>query len=361
VSAAQWFEAATKYIDALRPVEGRLADDLGVVVRGTADDARWGFWGILALFVTMAAAAAALSIFVALSITRPVGQLVAAMGILAGGDTSIEVPGTDRGDEIGTMAKAVLVFRDAAIEKTRLEAETVERDRRAAAEEAERERRAAEEKAEADRRAAAEREAATAKVMNEFDAAVGGIVQAAMAGDFSQRVPLDGKEGVIRNLADALNTMCENVGKVFDDVVRMLGALAQGDLTSRITAQYQGAFAGIKDNANATAQRLSQTITEIKTAAREGCQRSRGDFDCDNRPVATDRGAGRQFGGDLGLDGGNLRSGEKERRERPASQQIGRRNPRCRKSWRRCRGSGGGSHGADRGIVPQDRRYHRRH
>jgi methyl-accepting chemotaxis protein len=269
VSAAQWFEAATKYIDALRPVEGRLADDLRVVVRGTADEARWGFWGILALFVTMAAAAAALSIFVALSITRPVGQLVAAMGILAGGDTSIEVPGTDRGDEIGTMAKAVLVFRDAAIEKTRLEAETVERDRRAAAEKAERERRAAEEKAEADRRAAAEREAATAKVMNEFDAAVGGIVQAAMAGDFSQRVPLDGKEGVIRNLADALNTMCENVGKVFDDVVRMLGALAQGDLTSRITAQYQGAFAGIKDNANATAQRLSQTITEIKTAARE--------------------------------------------------------------------------------------------
>ncbi len=269
VGASQWFDATTKYIDALRPVEARLSDDLVATVRGVAGEARWSFWGILALFAAMLAAAAGLSVFVALSIIRPVAQLVSAMGILAGGDTSIEVPGTDRGDEIGTMAKAVLVFRDAAIEKTRLETENVERERRTAAEKAERERRAVEEKAEADRRATAEREAATAKVMNEFDAAVGGVVKAAMAGDFSQRVPLDGKGGVIRNLAESMNTMCDNMGKVFEDVVRMLGALAQGDLTSRITAEYQGAFASLKDNANATAQRLLETIAEIKAVAEE--------------------------------------------------------------------------------------------
>jgi len=269
VTAAQWFDAATKYIDALRPIEARQAEDLDTIVGSVADGARWSFWAIIALFATMLVATAGLSVFVALSITRPVGHLVGTMGVLAGGDTSIEVPGTDRGDEIGTMAKAVLVFRNAAIEKTRLEAETAERERREVAEKAERERRAMEEKAEADRRAAAEREAATAKVMNEFDAAVGGIVQAAMAGDFSQRVSLAGKDGVIRNLAGSMNTMCENVGKVLDEIVRMLGALAQGDLSSRITAQYQGAFANVKDNANATAQRLSETMAGIKAAAKE--------------------------------------------------------------------------------------------
>jgi methyl-accepting chemotaxis protein len=263
-------------------------------VHGVADQARFSFWAILALFAAMLAMAASLSIFIALSITRPVSQLVETMGILAGGDISVEVPGIDRGDEIGTMANAVLVFRDAAIEKTRLEAESAERERRAAAEEAERERRAAakeaeetererrsaaekaerarcaiEEKSEADRRTTAEREAAAAKVMKEFEAAVGGIVQAAMAGDFSQRVPLDGKDGIIRNLASSMNTMCENVGQVFDDVVRMLAALAQGDLTARITANYQGAFASVKDNANTTAQRLTETISQIKVAAKE--------------------------------------------------------------------------------------------
>jgi methyl-accepting chemotaxis protein len=113
------------------------------------------------------------------------------------------------------------------------------------------------------------RKAATAKVMNEFDAAVGGIVKAAVAGDFSQRVPLEGKDGVIRNLAHALNTMCDNLGKAFDDMARVLGALSKGDLTARITADYQGAFASLKDNANATAQRLSETVAEIKLAACE--------------------------------------------------------------------------------------------
>jgi methyl-accepting chemotaxis protein len=269
ITGPQWFAAASKFLDAFRPVETRMAGDLVATVQGVAAEARRGFWAIVALFIGMLVAAGGLSVFVALSITRPVSRLVETMGILAGGDTSVDVPGTDRGDEIGTMAKAVLVFRDAAIEKTRLEEETKERDRRAAAEKAERERRAVEEKAEADRRAAAEREAATAKVMNEFDAAVGGIVQAAMAGNFSQRVPLDGKDGVIRNLAASMNAMCENVGKVFDDVVRMLGALAQGDLTARITAQYQGAFASVKDNANTTAQRLGETISQIKAAAKE--------------------------------------------------------------------------------------------
>jgi methyl-accepting chemotaxis protein len=269
VTGTQWFAAATKYIDSLWPIEARLAGDLVATVRGVADQARFSFWAILVLFAAMVAVAGGLSIFIALSITRPVSQLVKTMGTLAGGDTSVEVPGIDRGDEIGTMAKAVLVFRDAAIEKTRLEAETAERERRVADEKAERERRAIEEKAEADRRTTAEREAAAAKVMNEFDAAVGGIVQAAMAGDFSQRVPLDGKDGVIRNLAASMNTMCQNVGKVFDDVVRMLAALAQGDLTARISANYQGAFASVKDNANTTAECLAETISQIKAAAKE--------------------------------------------------------------------------------------------
>jgi methyl-accepting chemotaxis protein len=209
------------------------------------------------------------SIAVQRSISGPLARLSNAMNRLASGDFDVVLPEHGSKDEIRTMTKATLAFRDAAIEKTRLEAETAERERQAAAEKTERERLEMEQKAEAGRRAAAEREAATAKVMNEFDTAVGGIVQAAMAGDFSQRVPLEGKDGVIRNLAASLNAVCDNVGKVFDDVVRMLGSLAAGDLTARIDAHYQGSFATLKDNANSTAERLSATMAEIKAAAKE--------------------------------------------------------------------------------------------
>src|SRR5215471_19294034 len=55
VTGAQWFAAATKYIDALRSIEARLADDLVVTVRGIADEARFSFWAILALFGAMLA------------------------------------------------------------------------------------------------------------------------------------------------------------------------------------------------------------------------------------------------------------------------------------------------------------------
>jgi hypothetical protein len=94
VSGPQWFDVATKYIDALRPVEARLSDDLVAAVGRIAGDARWSFWGIFGLFVTMLAAVVGLSMFVASSITRPVGQLVTTMGILAGGDSSIDIPRT---------------------------------------------------------------------------------------------------------------------------------------------------------------------------------------------------------------------------------------------------------------------------
>ncbi|HEX2727987.1 MAG TPA: methyl-accepting chemotaxis protein [Beijerinckiaceae bacterium] len=51
------------------------------------------------------------------SITRSLAAMTAYMGVLASGDTSREVPGRGRGDEIGAMASAVQVFKDALIAK----------------------------------------------------------------------------------------------------------------------------------------------------------------------------------------------------------------------------------------------------
>jgi len=53
----------------------------------------------------------------------PITAMTSVMRLLADGDTSIEPPGIDRSDEIGKMARAVEVFRAAAVEKSRLELE----------------------------------------------------------------------------------------------------------------------------------------------------------------------------------------------------------------------------------------------
>ena len=54
------------------------------------------------------------------SITRPLNGLAAVMKRLADGDTSARIPATKENDEIGAMARTVIVFRDTMIERERL-------------------------------------------------------------------------------------------------------------------------------------------------------------------------------------------------------------------------------------------------
>src|SRR5579883_2004839 len=77
----------------------------------------------------------AFSWFIGRSITRPLNGLADAMSRLAAGDTSVRIPATRFEDELGTMARTVLVFRDTMLERERLAASqsaaNLERERRA--------------------------------------------------------------------------------------------------------------------------------------------------------------------------------------------------------------------------------------
>ncbi len=76
VTGQQWFEAATRYVDALNGAEHRLVDDFMATVKAAASEARWGFWTLLMVALGLLVVTGAVSMFVVLSITRPVGQLV---------------------------------------------------------------------------------------------------------------------------------------------------------------------------------------------------------------------------------------------------------------------------------------------
>jgi len=67
---------------------------------------------------------------IARGITRPITAMTGAMNRLAQGDKTAEIPGLGRGDEIGSMATAVQVFKDNAIEMERLQKEREETERR---------------------------------------------------------------------------------------------------------------------------------------------------------------------------------------------------------------------------------------
>jgi len=78
---------------------------------------------MIAISLISLAIGAVISLTLTRAITRPVNAMTDAMGRLAGGDTTIEVPAHGRRDEIGAMAAAVVVFKANAVERLRIEAE----------------------------------------------------------------------------------------------------------------------------------------------------------------------------------------------------------------------------------------------
>jgi methyl-accepting chemotaxis protein len=71
----------------------------------------------------------ALSWIIGRSITRPLNGLAEVMKRLADGDTTARIPATRASDEIGEMARTVIVFRDNMIERDRLTSEQAESTR----------------------------------------------------------------------------------------------------------------------------------------------------------------------------------------------------------------------------------------
>ncbi len=95
---------------------------------------------------------------------------------------------------------------------------------------------------------------------------VADIVVGAVKGDFSKRIDMRGKHDFFQKLSADINLLMETSDRSLQEVVRMLEAMAHGDLTDRITSEYQGTFGRLKDDSNATAEKLKSIVLQIKEA-----------------------------------------------------------------------------------------------
>ena len=57
--------------------------------------------------------------------------------------------------------------------------------------------------------------------------------------------------------------MTEVTSTGLQDVARVLKTVAQGDLTQKIEAEYEGIFGQLKDDTNTTVERLQEVITPV--------------------------------------------------------------------------------------------------
>jgi methyl-accepting chemotaxis protein len=147
-------------------------------------------------------------------ILRPIESIIGVLKQLTQGDFNVVLPHLGRNDEIGEIAAAVQVFRDAGREKVRLETQA-EEQRRAA----EDERRATEEErrrnAEAQAKAAAEQ-------------------------------------------AEAVKALADGLAKVSD-----------GDLRVRVNEGFTESYKQIRDDFDCTIERLQETIASTVSSTRE--------------------------------------------------------------------------------------------
>jgi methyl-accepting chemotaxis protein len=102
------------------------------------------------------------------------------------------------------------------------------------------------------------------------------LVTAANAGDFGARGDANQFQHEFRRMIEGLNSLMAVSDAGLRDVGRVLDALAKGDLTESITAEYRGQFDALKQAANTTVKSLGELIGQVKeatdsinTAARE--------------------------------------------------------------------------------------------
>ncbi|WP_338721206.1 methyl-accepting chemotaxis protein [Devosia sp. XK-2] len=195
-----------------------------------------GFLAIIALVTALVLAV--IGYVVSLGIIRPIPRIASAMGTIAEGAYDTQVPYRDLGNEVGSMARAVEVFRENGLrvsEMTEAEAARIVAD-------------------EDNRR----------KMMAELQSAFGEVVDAAVAGDFGRRVATQFPDEELNVLASSVNNLVSTVDRGVTEVGSVLGALANTDLTRRMEGDYEGALAKLKDDTNAVADKLNEVVGQLR-------------------------------------------------------------------------------------------------
>lgn len=218
-SQARQFEmsgAGKATMDAMRAGASDIARnsqqrmDAALAAQDTAVDTSFTTLAIASALGIVIALVAALTLIIA--IARPIRSMTAYMRGLADGDTSRAVEGRDRGDEIGGMANAVEVFRQAAITNKRLEADATENRLQA----------------EADRtRIAEEAEEAAQKRLNQATTGIAAGLKRLSSGDLAFQID-EAFAPDFEALRHDLNAAVRQLGETLTQVAQAAGTIDNG-------------------------------------------------------------------------------------------------------------------------------------
>jgi methyl-accepting chemotaxis protein len=202
-------------------------------------------WALGLAILIIAFVAGSIAWLIGRSISRPLGQLGVRMRELADGALDGDIPGVERGDEVGAMASTVQIFKDNALRIRGLEKA----------------------EAETQARAAAERRAAMEEIASDFERSVKSIVSSvatAAAGmqTTAQSMTTTASDASARaaTVGAASDSASSNVGTVAAAAEELSSSVAE--ISRQVTRSSQIASKAVGD-----AGRTNATVQELSTGA----------------------------------------------------------------------------------------------
>ncbi len=289
VGTPEWFSVMSTKINLLKKVEDKLATDIANKAELFASNASQSFIFILIIVIILFIAILFFAIKTAQSIVAPLSGIKLSMVGLSAGDFTTEVPYIEYGSEIGEMAQAVQVFKDAGIENVRMTKEAEEQ--RAANEQRERDEREAADQAK-QREVEQERQETKARVrkanamsdlVNGFNTEVAEVLKAVSSGtteldSTSQALSATAEESGIQasNVAAAAEQASVNVQTVAS-ATEELGAtvneignqMEKSNAATQDVANKSQATTVIMDDLTVSSQSISDIVSLISDIAEQ--------------------------------------------------------------------------------------------
>jgi len=100
-----------------------------------------------------------------------------------------------------------------------------------------------------------------------MEAEIDGLVTAAGQGNLTKRIELAGKEGFFYKLGAGLNSLVAVAEGVITQTAGVFNGLAHGNLAVEVTGSYEGVFARLQQDANATLDKLREIIHSVTEAS----------------------------------------------------------------------------------------------
>ena len=195
--------------------------------------------------ISIAALSILLSTLIALALSKDIKLVVGQMNRLSKGDLSFAIEGTDRGDEIGSMAKAVDVFRTNGLRIKDMEAEQEQIKRQA----------------EHDKRQS------MANLADTFDSRTSGIIQALASAATEMQATASQMTSSSSNTAEASSLVAAAATEADSNVQTVASASEQLSASSAEIAKQITNVAQKSSRASHEALNTSQQVSELNNLA----------------------------------------------------------------------------------------------